>query len=135
MSGHLFFADRYYGFDDALYSACRLMEIVANSGRPLSAQLEGLPTMVSTPELRVDCPDEAKFDVIRRVTEKYRKTHKVVDVDGVRVLFDHGWGLARASNTQPVLVLRFEAESPELLQRYRSDVEASVAEARKAAGV
>jgi phosphomannomutase/phosphoglucomutase len=131
MSGHMFFADRYYGFDDALYAACRLMEIVASSGKPLSAQLEGLPTMISTPEIRVDCPDELKFDIIRRVTDRFRRTHRVVDVDGVRVLFDHGWGLARASNTQPVLVLRFEATSPELLASYQKEVEAAVAEARR----
>ena len=134
MSGHMFFADRYYGFDDALYAACRLMEIVANSGRPLSAQLEGLPEMVSTPEIRVDCPDEIKFEVIRTVTKAFSKTHKVVDVDGVRVLFENGWGLARASNTQPVLVLRFEATTQELLSKYRETVEAVVAKARRQAG-
>ncbi len=131
MSGHMFFADRYYGFDDALYAACRLMEIVANSGRPLSAQLEGLPMMVTTPEIRVDCPDEVKFDVVARVAERFRATHKVVDVDGVRVLFPQGWGLVRASNTQPVLVLRFEALSEQLLNEYRAEVEAAVEEARK----
>jgi phosphomannomutase/phosphoglucomutase len=135
MSGHMFFADRYYGFDDALYAACRLMEIVANSGRPLSAQLEGLPTMVSTPEIRVDCADEVKFDVIRQVAGEFRKSHRVVDVDGVRVLFDHGWGLARASNTQPVLVLRFEATTPALLDQYRTEVEQAVDRARAAVGV
>lgn len=134
MSGHMFFADRYHGFDDALYAAARLIEIVANSGRPLSAQLEGLPAMVSTPEIRVDCSDETKFDVIQRVAAQFRKTHKVVDVDGVRVIFENGWGLARASNTQPVLVLRFEASSPELLARYQKEVEDAVAAARKSAG-
>jgi phosphomannomutase/phosphoglucomutase len=131
MSGHMFFADRYYGFDDAMYAACRLMEIVANSGRPLSAQLEGLPMMVTTPEIRVDCPDEVKFDVVARVAERFRATHKVVDVDGVRVLFPQGWGLVRASNTQPVLVLRFEAVCEQLLDEYRAEVEAAVEEARK----
>src|SRR6185312_3453995 len=109
MSGHMFFADRYFGYDDALYAACRLIEIVANSGKPLSAQLAGLPRPVSTPEIRVDCPDEIKFDVVRRVAAQFRATHKVIDVDGVRVLFPRGWGLVRASNTQPVLVMRFEA--------------------------
>jgi phosphomannomutase/phosphoglucomutase len=134
MSGHLFFADRYYGYDDALYAACRLMEIVARSGKPLSAQLDGLPRMVSTPEIRVDCPDEEKFEVIRLVAERFRKTHKVIDVDGVRVIFERGWGLARASNTQPVLVLRFEAQSPEWLAQYRREVEAAVQEARARVG-
>jgi phosphomannomutase / phosphoglucomutase len=135
MSGHIFFGDRYYGYDDALYAACRLMEIVANSGKPLSGQTDGLPTMVSTPEIRVDCPDEAKFAVIERVAAAFKKTHKVVDVDGVRVLFEHGWGLARASNTQPVLVMRFEAPKQELLDQYQKEVETAVAEARKALGV
>ncbi len=134
MSGHMFFGDRYYGFDDALYAACRLLEIVANSGQPLSAQTANLPTMVVTPEIRVDCPDEVKFDVVHRMVERYRKTHRVVDVDGVRVLFDHGWGLVRASNTQPVLVMRFEATTPELLAQYQSEVEAALAEERAAAG-
>jgi phosphomannomutase/phosphoglucomutase len=134
MSGHMFFSDRYYGYDDALYAACRLMEIVANSGKPLSAQLAGLPETVSTPELRVDCPDELKFDVISRVASQFKATHKVIDVDGVRVLFEHGWGLARASNTQPVLVLRFEAASQEWLNVYRQQVEGAVNEARAALG-
>ena len=132
MSGHMFFADRYYGFDDALYAACRLIEIVSRSGKPLSAQLEGLPAMVATPEIRVDCADEVKFDVVRRVAERFRATHNVVDIDGVRVLFDKGWGLVRASNTQPVLVTRFEAENEQLLAEYRREVEA-VLDAEKAA--
>lgn len=132
MSGHMFFADRYYGFDDALYAACRLIEIVANSGQPLSAQLADLPQTVTTPEIRVDCPDELKFGVVQRVTERFRKTHTIIDVDGVRMLFPQGWGLVRASNTQPVLVLRFEASTPELLDEYRHEVEAVVEEAKAA---
>jgi phosphomannomutase / phosphoglucomutase len=133
MSGHMFFADRYFGFDDALYAACRLIEIVAGSGQPLSAQLGGLPAMVSTPEIRVDCPDETKFQVVERLRERFRKTHSIIDVDGVRVLFGEGWGLVRASNTQPVLVLRFEAASEALLARYRAEVEAALEEAKAAA--
>src|SRR2546428_14172738 len=100
MSGHMFFADRCFGYDDALYAACRVIDIVAASGKPLSAQLAGLPKMVSTPEIRIDCPDEIKFAVVARVAERFRTTHKVIDIDGVRVLFDQGWGLLRASNTQ-----------------------------------
>jgi phosphomannomutase/phosphoglucomutase len=134
MSGHMFFADRYYGYDDALYAACRLMEIVAQSGRPLSAHLAGLPPTVTTPEIRFDCPDEIKFDVVERVTAELRARHKTLDVDGVRVVFPHGWGLVRASNTQPVLVMRFEATSPELLGEYRREVEEVVEKARAAAG-
>jgi phosphomannomutase/phosphoglucomutase len=133
MSGHMFFADRYYGYDDALYAACRLMEIVARSDRPLSAHLAGLPQTVTTPEIRFDCPDEIKFDVVERVAAELRARHKTIDVDGVRVLFPHGWGLVRASNTQPVLVMRFEATSPELLAEYRREVEAVVEQARAAA--
>ncbi len=127
MSGHMFFADRYYGFDDALYAACRLMEIVAQSGQPLSAQLADLPPTFATPEIRVDCPDAIKFEVVRFVTEHFRATHAILDVDGVRVLFPEGWGLVRASNTQPVLVLRFEASTPELRDTYRRQTEAVVA--------
>ncbi len=131
MSGHMFFADRYYGFDDALYAACRLIEIVAASGHPLSAQLADLPKTVTTPEIRFDCPDEMKFEVVRRASEVLRAQRPTVDVDGVRVIFPEGWGLVRASNTQPVLVMRFEATSPELLAQYRSEVE-SVVQAAKA---
>jgi phosphomannomutase/phosphoglucomutase len=133
MSGHIFFKDRYFGYDDALYAACRLIEIVAASGRPLSAQLEGLPRMVSTPEIRVDCPDEVKFDVVRRAAEALRARRETVEVDGVRVLFEEGWGLVRASNTQPVLVMRFEARRPELLDQYRKEVETAVEAAKRAA--
>jgi len=135
MSGHMFFADRYHGYDDALYAACRLIEIVSNSGRPLSAQTADLPKLVSTPEIRVDCADEIKFAVVARVTEHFRPRYRTVDVDGARVIFPHGWGLVRASNTQPVLVLRFEAESEELLNAYRTEVEEAVAAARSTAAV
>jgi phosphomannomutase/phosphoglucomutase len=134
MSGHMFFADRYYGFDDALYAACRLMEIVAQSGHPLSYQLADLPKTVTTPEIRFDCPDEIKFDVVRRCAEELHARYKTIDVDGVRVIFPHGWGLVRASNTQPVLVMRFEAATPELLQLYRGEIEAVVHRAKEAAG-
>lgn len=132
MSGHMFFADRYYGFDDALYSALRLIELVDRAGGPLSTLLADLPRTVTTPEIRVDCPDEAKFALVERVKEAFRKTHRIIDVDGVRVLFDEGWGLARASNTQPVIVLRFEAKNQELLDQYRREVEGVIAEARQA---
>jgi len=131
MSGHMFFADRYFGYDDALYAACRLMEIVARSGKPLSAQISGLPKTVTTPEIRVDCPDDLKFEIVKQVAASFRASHNVIDVDGVRVLFDQGWGLLRASNTQPVLVMRFEAATPELLARYQSEIEQALAEVRK----
>jgi phosphomannomutase / phosphoglucomutase len=134
MSGHMFFADRYYGYDDALYAVCRLLEIVSQSDHPLSYQLAGIPKLVSTPELRVDCPDDLKFKVISKVTEIIREHHQTVDVDGVRVPFENGWGLVRASNTQPVLVMRFEATSEELLERYRREIEQSVERAKQELG-
>jgi phosphomannomutase/phosphoglucomutase len=134
MSGHMFFADRYHGFDDALYAACRLIEIVAKSGKPLSYQLADIPKLVSTPELRVDCPDDKKFQVVEKVAAAVRQRYKVVDVDGVRAIFEHGWGLVRASNTQPVLVMRFEATSDQLLTQYRNELEGIVAAAKKAVG-
>jgi phosphomannomutase / phosphoglucomutase len=133
MSGHMFFADRYYGFDDALYAACRLMEIVAASGKPLSYQLADLPKTVTTPEIRFDCPDELKFQVVAQASAELRARHQTVDVDGVRVIFPKGWGLVRASNTQPVLVMRFEATTPELLAEYRGEVESAVERAKQVA--
>ena len=123
MSGHMFFADRYFGFDDALYAACRLIEIVANSGKPLSAQLADLPKTVSTPEIRVDCPDETKFEVVRKVREHFETRYDTLAVDGARINFPKGWGLVRASNTQPILVIRFEATTAELLRAYQTEVE------------
>jgi phosphomannomutase/phosphoglucomutase len=132
MSGHMFFADRYLGYDDAIYAACRLIEIVAASGMPLSAQFAGLPKLVSTPEIRVDCPDEVKFQVVERVAQSLKGTHKLLEIDGARVQYEHGWGLLRASNTQPVLVMRFEADSEDWLKKYRQEME-SVLEDAKAA--
>ena len=131
MSGHIFFADRWYGFDDALYSACRLMEIVADSGRPLSHQLADLPATVVTPEIRLECPDELKFAVVSEAVAVLRARHRTEDVDGVRVLFPHGWGLVRASNTQPVLVMRFEATTQQLLEEYRREIEEVVEAAKR----
>ena len=131
MSGHLFFADRWFGFDDAIYAALRLVEILANEGKTIGELTADLPKTSVTPELRVDCPDDVKFDVVRAIQERYRKTHQVVDVDGARILFGNGaWGLVRASNTQPVLVLRFEAESDARRDALRAEVERAVAEER-----
>ncbi len=130
MSGHMFFADRYLGFDDASYAACRLLEILASSGKKMSGLLEGIPKTYNTPEIRVDCPEDVKFGVVEKVTEYFRSRHEVIDIDGVRILFEDGWGLVRASNTQPVLVLRFEALSEERLAEIREYVESVVAEIR-----
>jgi phosphomannomutase/phosphoglucomutase len=123
MSGHLFFADRYFGYDDAIYAGARLLEILSGTAEPLSGLLASLPETVYTPEIRLDCPDAKKFDVVRALTEDFRRTHQVIDVDGARILFPHGWGLVRASNTQPVLVLRFEADSEQHLEEIRRAVE------------
>jgi phosphomannomutase/phosphoglucomutase len=135
LSGHMFFADRYRGYDDALYAACRLIEIVAKSGQPLSAQLAGVPKMVSTPEIRVDCPDDIKFDLVQRVAEHFMRKYKTLDIDGIRVLFPDGWGLLRASNTQPVLVMRFEAANERLLKQYQSEIEQVLDSVRTAGSV
>lgn len=131
MSGHMFFADRYYGFDDALYAACRLLEIVAMSDGPLSSLLSDLPPTFATPEIRVDCPDAAKFAIVSAVRERFQREYDVIAIDGARINFGKGWGLVRASNTQPVLVLRFEAQSQELLEGYRKLVEDAVSEASR----
>lgn len=132
MSGHMFFADRYYGYDDAIYAACRLLEIISESKAPLSAQLKDVPKLVSTPELRTDCPDDAKFEVVAKVADLMRRERPIVEVDGVRVNFEHGWGLVRASNTQPVLVMRFEATSQDELNKYQRHLENVVEQAKKA---
>ena len=131
MSGHIFFADKFYGFDDATYAAARLLEVLASGPESLHERLADLPKTEVTPELRVPCPDEEKFGVVDRVREHFQATHDVIDVDGARILFGDGaWGLVRASNTQPVLVLRFEAQDAPTLQRIRSEVEGVVERAR-----
>jgi len=135
MSGHVFFADRFFGFDDAVYAALRFVEIITHTGLSIEALLEGVPETFSTPELRVDCSDEAKFDVVNRVLAHYKPTNRVIDVDGARILFDDGaWGLVRASNTQPVLVLRFEAYTEARLNEIRADIEGVVTRARTSMG-
>ncbi|NVM22626.1 MAG: phosphomannomutase/phosphoglucomutase [Desulfobacterales bacterium] len=130
MSGHMFFADRYLGYDDAIYASCRLLEILAATGKTISELLSDVPKTYTTPEIRVPCPDETKFQVVKGVTEYFRKRNKIIDIDGVRILFEDGWGLVRASNTQPKLVLRFEALSEARLSNMRSEVESVVAEIR-----
>jgi phosphomannomutase/phosphoglucomutase len=128
MSGHLFFKEGYFGYDDAIYAGARLLEILARTGRGIGDLLADLPAAHATPEIRLDCPDALKFAVAERVRDRFRADGwEIVDVDGVRVRFPHGWGLVRASNTQPVLVLRFEAETPEQLVEYRTTVERAVA--------
>ena len=128
MSGHMFFKERYFGYDDAIYASLRLLEILAKSGRPLSTLLADLPKSVSTPEIRVDCPDDRKFIIAEQAKEYFRERYDIIDVDGVRVRFPEGWGLIRASNTQPALVLRFEAKSEEKLNEYRAVIEGKLRE-------
>lgn len=120
MSGHMFFADRYYGFDDAIYSSFRLLEIIDRAGRGLGELLSDLPKTSATPEIRLDCADDRKFEVVRQAADYFRAHYKVIDIDGVRVGFPHGWGLVRASNTQPALVMRFEADSDSALAEIRN---------------
>ncbi len=130
MSGHMFFADRYFGYDDALYASCRLLEIVSRTGKSVSQLLEDVPKSYTTPEIRVECPDAKKFALVDRLKEDFSKEYSVIVVDGVRVVFDDGWGLVRASNTQPALVLRFEAQSKERLDEIRALVEGAIERAR-----
>jgi phosphomannomutase/phosphoglucomutase len=122
MSGHMFFGGDWFGFDDALFAAARLIHYVARMGGPLSTLLADLPATVSTPELRVACPDEVKFAVVERAAGHFAARYPVVTLDGVRITFPEGWGLLRASNTEPVLVLRFEAATEAGLARYRAEV-------------
>ena len=136
MSGHLFFADRYFGYDDAIYAACRLVEIVkklkSSNGTTstLSMLIADLPKTFNTPEIRFDCPDHIKFKVVEKAKEIFiigndlpQKPREVITVDGVRAVFDKGWGLIRASNTQPVLVMRFEAKDPASLESIKAMME------------
>jgi phosphomannomutase/phosphoglucomutase len=129
MSGHIFFADRYFGYDDAIYASCRLIELLSKTDKKLSQLLSDVPKTFITPEIRVDCPDEIKFKVVDWVKETLKKEYTVIDVDGVRVRFEDGWGLARASNTQPALVLRFEALTERRLSQIRNLIEKKVQEA------
>ncbi len=132
MSGHLFFAHRYFGYDDAVYAACRLLEIVSRRQEPLSQYLADLPPTFNTPEIRVDCPEEHKFRLVEMVKEELAREHQLITVDGLRVVFPDGWGLLRASNTSPVLVLRFEAQSQERLQEIQELVQGALERAKAA---
>ena len=123
LSGHICFGEDYYGFDDALYGACMLVQLVARDGRKLSEMVAEFPKYVSTPEIRIEVTEENKFDIVKNAVAHFRKAHEVINVDGARVLFDGGWGLLRASNTQPVLVARYEARTQEQLEGIRATME------------
>lgn len=132
MSGHIFFRDRYYGYDDALYAALRLIEIIASSSTPLHSYLQDLPEVFSTPEIREDCDDDAKFALVDRVTELFLdENYSVNTTDGARITFPDGWGLVRASNTQPVLVMRFEAGTHKGLLDYENVTRNFIRKARR----
>ncbi len=133
MSGHLFFQDRWMGFDDALYSSLRLAELVYQAGVPLEELANDIPTLVNTPEIRVETSEEIKFDVVAKVQDAFRSREgiELIDIDGARVQTEHGWGLVRASNTQAVLVMRFEADTEDHLNEIRAMVESEVDKARK----
>ncbi len=143
MSGHVFFADRYYGYDDAIYASCRLVEILVKQKKPLSSLLSDVPQTVVTPEIRVDCSDDQKFQLVEAVMQRFHEIKKTQDlgtadlpirelitIDGVRVRFDNGWGLIRASNTQPSLVLRFEGSTQDYLSQIREFLESELADVR-----
>jgi phosphomannomutase/phosphoglucomutase len=126
MSGHIFFADRWYGFDDACYVGARLLELVSRTDKPFSSFFDDIPKTYSTPELRMPCPDDIKFEVVAKIAKHFANNHDVATTDGARIQFENGWGLVRPSNTQALLVLRFEADSEKDLQQIQTTVQAQV---------
>lgn len=130
MSGHMFFNDRFFGYDDAFYAALRLLEIISNSGKKVSELLTHVPKTFSTPEIRVEVEEATKFELVNKVTAKFKEGYNVIDIDGVRVNFPDGWGLIRASNTQSALVLRFEAKSEQRLNEIKQIIESKLEEAK-----
>jgi phosphomannomutase/phosphoglucomutase len=134
MSGHMFFGGDYFGFDDALFAAARLLEMVSRQRFGLAALLADLPRTYATPEIRVECPEEEKFELVERAAAHFDSLYPVNTIDGVRITFPHGWGLLRASNTQPVLVMRFEATDPKLRDEYQAEVEGWLASQKTVSG-
>lgn len=122
MSAHIFLKEDYFGYDDAIFATAKFLSIIDRAEYPVSEFLSDVPETVSTPEIRIDCSDEDKFEIVEELVEYYRGKYSVIDIDGVRMEFGNGWGLVRASNTQPVLVLRFEAETREQLNQYKEEV-------------
>jgi len=135
MSGHLYFADNYYGYDDAIYAGMRLAELLSESDKTLSEMLSTLPQYFSSPEIRVSCPDDVKFKVVEKLLKRFREKYTVNDIDGMRIEFEDGWGLVRASNTQPVLVLRFEGKDEKALERIQSEIEEGLNEVLSESGL
>ena len=128
MSGHMFFAENFYGFDDAIYASLLLLQILERRGKSLSELVAEMPQYVSTPETRLDTTDADKFRIVEGIRDYFKKTHPVLAIDGARIQFGDGWGLVRASNTQPALVVRFEAKTPERLEAIREEVMSKLAE-------
>ena len=126
MSGHIFFADRYFGYDDAIYAALRLLEILSHTDEKISSLLNDVPQTFATPEIRIDCPDEKKAATVDKIKKHFHNKSGLIEIDGVRIPFEDGWALVRSSNTQPVIVLRFEASSEKSLQKIREEVEAAL---------
>ena len=122
MSGHIFFGGDYFGYDDALFAAARLLEIVGSGPPGLKRLIADLPRTFATPELRVDCPDDLKFGIVDQAAAYFGARYPVNTIDGIRIAYPDGWALLRSSNTQPVLVMRFEATSPESLNRYQAEM-------------
>jgi phosphomannomutase/phosphoglucomutase len=134
MSGHIFFKHRWFGFDDGIYSSARLLELLSRTSAPLSTLLSDVPKTYASPEIRVDCPEDKKFELVKRAQAWFTSKYDAVTIDGVRVKFSDGWGLVRASNTQPILVLRFEATSEKRLKEIEALVTGKVEELKKEIG-
>ena len=128
LSGHIFFEDGYLGYDDAIFSAARLAHLVSSGDETLAEHMARIPASISTPELRIESTDDDKFEIVESLRAHFREKYETNEVDGVRIYFERGWGLVRASNTQPVIVCRFEAEDQAALEAYRDEVFARLGE-------
>jgi len=122
MSGHIFFADDYYGFDDALYAGARLIALLSNSDQTITEMLSDVPRYHATPEMRLPSTDTEKFEIVQKVLEHYRTLQEVIDIDGARIIFPHGWGLVRASNTGPEIIFRCEGDTPAARDEIKRDI-------------
>ena len=122
MSGHFYFMDDYFGFDDGIFASCRLLQLLSGTDEPFSQLLNKIPHYPSTPEIRMGCSEEDKFRIVDELKDYFKRTFETIDVDGIRILFEDGWALVRASNTQPILVLRFEAKTFERMEAIKKIV-------------
>ena len=134
VSGHIFFNDKWFGFDDAVYAGARLLEILGNAQQTMAELYDSIPVAFNTPEIRIDAGDHVKFRIVDAIRDHYREILPVIDIDGARVKFPHGWALVRASNTQPSLVVRFEADSAEELQKIQSQVDEVIRKVQRSFG-